>query len=122
MMEDLRCHQFRKTAATSKTTIKPQSLAPTKNAAMSLFANPSPAYHDRFMTAPDNILHLIGCNCNVSKISLCSTNVCSCSVSAFGNCIGVECENCDHEEVSSDKDSVGSDEEADRNIFDIFDV
>ena len=31
-LEDLRYHQFMKAAATSKTTIKPQSLAPTESA------------------------------------------------------------------------------------------
>ena len=155
-MEDLRYHQFMKAAATSKTTIKPQSLAPTKNAAkyhflrihlqavewktlMSVELNPldwgwklSDGSYDPIMTdlsaAPDNILRFIRCNCNVTKKSPCSTNVCSCRrhglqcVSACGNCIGVECENCDNDEVSSDEESVGSDQDADGNIFDdIFD-
>ena len=78
-MEDSRYHQFTKAAATSKTRVKPQSLAPTKNAAKYGFLR----------------IHL-------------QVN-------------GVECGNSVQQEVSSDEDSVESDEEQ-RNIFDIFDV
>ncbi|CAB4056417.1 unnamed protein product [Lepeophtheirus salmonis] len=105
-MQDLRYHQFMKAAATSKTTIKPQSLAPTKNATKYHFLqiqlqviewktlmgvelrpldwgwklsnNNYTSIMVDFSAAPDNILRVIRCNCNVSKISLCSTNVCSC--------------------------------------------
>ncbi|CAF2745813.1 unnamed protein product [Lepeophtheirus salmonis] len=87
MMEHKRYHQFMKAAATSKTTIKPHSLAPTKNATSITFCKS---------------------RCSIQDKS-CSTNVCSCRrhglsfVSACGNCIRVESENADHEDVSSDK-------------------
>lgn len=150
-MEDLRYHQFMKAAATSKTTIKPQSLAPTESAAkyhflrvhlqviewktlMSVQLNPldwgwklSNGNYDPVMTdlsaAPDNILRFIRCNCNSSKKNPCSTNTCSCRkhglpcVSACGDCNGVDCENCENE-IDMDDDS---DEEEDRNIFDVLD-
>ena len=67
--------------------------------------------------APDEIHRFIRCNCSISKKSPCNTNVCSCKrhglpcVSACGNCNGVECENSVEQEVSSDEDSVQSDEE-----------
>ncbi|CAB4064196.1 unnamed protein product [Lepeophtheirus salmonis] len=86
------------------------------------------AHHERFQRCADNILHFLRWNCNLSKKNHCSTNICICRqhglpcVSACGNYNGIEWENFNHEKVSSDEDSVGSDEEADRNIFDIFDV
>ena len=143
-MEDLRYHQFTKAAATSKTKIKPQSLAPTKNAAkyhflrihlqviewktlMGVELNPLDWGYEPIMTdlnaAPDDILRFIRCNCSISKKSPCNTNVCSCKrhglpcVSACGNCNGVECENSVQQEVSSDEDSVQSDEEQLLSLF-----
>lgn len=76
--------------------------------------------------APNNILRFVRCNCNVTKKSPSTTNVCSCRlscVSACSNSNGVEWENCDKQEVSSDENSVGSEEETDRNRFNlIFDI
>ncbi|CAB4061479.1 unnamed protein product [Lepeophtheirus salmonis] len=106
LMEDLHYHQFMKAAAKSTTTIKPQSLAPTKNAAkfhflrvhlqviewktwMGVEVSPlnwgwklsnnsyEPIMTD-FSVAPDDMLRFIRCNCNVSNRSPCSTNVFSC--------------------------------------------
>ena len=140
-----------KAVATSKTTIKPQSLAPTESATkyhsmrvhlqvtewktlMSVELNPldwgwklSNGHYCPIMTdlnvAPDNILRFIRCNCNISKKRPCSTNTCSCKkhglvcVSACANCNGIDCENCENEVDMDDF----SDEEEDRNIFDVFD-
>ena len=93
-------------AATSKTTIKPQSIAPTESATkyhsmrvhlqvikwktlMSVELNPldwgwklSNGHYCPIMTnlnaAPGNILRFIQCNCNISKKRQCCTNTCSC--------------------------------------------
>jgi len=51
--------------------------------------------------APDNIVRFIRCNCDSSKKSPCSKNVCSCKrhglvcVSACGDCHSVKFKNCD---------------------------
>ena len=72
--------------------------------------------------APHNVLRLVRCNCNISKKRPCSTNTCSCKkhglvcVSACGNCNGIDCENCGNEVDMDDF----SDQEEDRNIFDVF--
>ena len=138
-------------AATSKTTIKLQSIAPTESATkyhsmrvhlqvikwktlMSVELNPldwgwklSNGHYCPIMTdlnaAPGNILRFIQCNCNISKKRPCSTNTCSCKkhslvcVSACGNYNGIDSENCENEVNMDDF----SDEEEDRNIFDVFD-
>jgi len=68
---------------------------------------------------PDNILHVIRCNCNTSKKRPCSTNICSCRkhglvcVSACGDCHGVNWDNCEKEIDIETNDGDG-------NIFDIF--
>ena len=70
---------------------------------------------------PDNILHVIRCNCNTSKKRPCSTNVCSCRkhglvcVSARGGCHGVNGDrtNCEKEINIETNDEDG-------NIFDTF--
>ena len=150
-LEDFRYHQFMQAVATLKITIKPQSLAPTVSAnkyhsmrvhfqviewktLMSVELNPldwgwklSNGHYCPIMTdlnaAPDNILRCIPCNCNISKKRPCSTNTCSCKkhglvcVSACGNCNGIDCENYENEVGMDDF----SDEEEDRNIFDVFD-
>ena len=73
--------------------------------------------------APDNILRCIRCNCNISKKRPCSTNTGSCKkhglvcVSACGNCNEIDCENCENEVDIGDF----SDEEENKNIFDVFD-
>ena len=73
--------------------------------------------------APDNILCFIWRNWSISKKRPCSTNTCSCKkhgivcVSACGNCNGIVCENCENE---VDMENF-SDEEEDRNIFDVCD-
>ena len=97
-VDDLRFHLFMKAAATSKTTIKPQTLPPTENAARYHFlrihfqviewktlmtAQLDPldwgwrilngSYEPIMMDmnpAPDNILRFIRCNCNSQKKSL----------------------------------------------------
>ena len=72
---------------------------------------------------PDNILCFIWCNWNISKKRPCSTSTCSCKkhglvcVSACGSCNGIDRENCENE---VDIDNF-SEEEEDRNIFDVFD-
>ena len=69
--------------------------------------------------APDNILRFIRCNCNTSKKSPCSMNVCSCRkkglvcVPACGDCHCVNCQNCENEVDMENDDEDG-------NIFDIF--
>ena len=87
-----------KSCSDIKKKIKPQSLAPTKNAAK---------YH--FLRIHLQVIEwktLMGVELNLS---------------ACGNCNGVECETSVEQDVSPDEDSVQSDEEQ-RNIFDIFDV
>ena len=77
----------------------------------------------RLVCRPDNILRFIRCSCNISKKRPCSNNTCSCKkhglvcVSACGNCNGIDCENYENEVDMDDF----SDEEEDRNIFDVFD-
>ena len=72
--------------------------------------------------APDNILHIIRCNCSSFKKNLCSTNICSsrkhgllCLVVILHVVIVnlVDCENCENE---IDMDDV-SDEVENRNLM-----
>ena len=134
-MEDLSITNLQKL---QRHRVKLQSLAPTKNAAKFHFLRIHPSHwientDERWTKSPylgleiikwklrayltDLKLCFIRCNCNISKKSPCNTNVCSCKrhrlpcVSACGNCNGVECENSVQQEVSSDEDSVESDEE-----------
>ena len=76
--------------------------------------------------APDKLLNMIRCNCQVTSKNPCGGHTqCSCRknglkcVAACGDCRGMECQNCDTVELASDDES----EEYDNNIFEnIFGV
>lgn len=148
-LEDLRYQHFMKAAATSKTTIKPQTFPPTENAVnyhflrihlqviewktlMNIQLNPlewgwksSNGTYDPVMTdlnaAPDNILRLIRCNCK-SKKNPCSTSACSCRKHGL-LCVSA-CGNCSGVECENSEKRIDfsddTDIDEDRNIFDLF--
>ena len=134
-------------AVTSKTTIKPQTLPPTENAAhyhflrihlqviewktlMNVQLDPidwgwrlSNGSYEPIMTdlnpAPDNILRFIRCNCKSLKKSPCSTNVCSCRKQGLV-CVSAcgDCHGVNCQNCENEVDMENDDE--DGNIFDIF--
>ena len=75
--------------------------------------------------APAELLNVIRCKCKPTSKAPCSINICSCRkngikcMAACGNCHGYECNNSVENAIQSNESS--SDEELDRNIFDLFD-
>ena len=74
--------------------------------------------------APFDLLKFIQCNCKLTTNNPCSSNVCTCRkhgiscMIACGNCKGQNCTNV--KVIKPELQSIDSDDEDVRNIFDIF--